>query len=136
MPFRILNNQAEVKAYRDSLNARWPERHDIARHISAQLGGLLWAAPHVVELCCGPGVLAAVLLTAHPSITYTGLDISATSLKFAHAALARFADRTNWIQADLNTDDWQGQLSPPIHAIVSMQSLHDLGSEANVARHG
>jgi hypothetical protein len=38
------------------------------------------------------------------------------------------------IQADLNADGWLAQVSSPAHAVVSMQSLHDLGGEAQVNR--
>jgi hypothetical protein len=39
-----------------------------------------------------------------------------------------------WLEADLNEDSWQAQIVQPVNAFVSLQSLHDLGDEAAVAR--
>jgi hypothetical protein len=134
MAYRILNSAAEVAAYAESLDERWPQRDAIAQHLSDQLAGLEYTAPHVVELCVGPGKLASVLLAAHPHITYTGIDISAPSLAYAQHRLTDHAARTTWMTADLNEEQWFAQVQQPVHAIVSMQSLHDLGDEAAVAR--
>jgi hypothetical protein len=48
--------------------------------------------------------------------------------------LAPFGDRVSLIETDLNTDGWQTRLVGDIHAIVTMQSLHDLGDERQVKR--
>ena len=134
MPYRIFNTQTEVAEYADSLDTRWPQRHEIAKHISSQLAHLLNPTPFVVELCCGPGKLASVILADHPSLHYMGLDISQPSLAFAQDRLGILSDRVRLIQADLNQDGWLENFPEPPHAIVSMQSLHDLGGEESVSR--
>jgi SAM-dependent methyltransferase len=78
--------------------------------------------------------LAEQLLADHPTITYTGIDITAPLLDLARARLTDHATRTQWIKADLNEDEWLVQIAKPVQIFVSLQSLHDLGDEAAVAR--
>ena len=127
MAFRTFNSQAEVAEYAQSLNDRWPQRAQIVAHISRQLDQLPAGAPHVLEFCCGAGLLAHQILMDHPSMHYTGIDISAPSIRFAAERLAESADRTSWLVGDLNRDDWQRQVRHAPQAIVTMQALHDLG---------
>ena len=69
-----------------------------------------------------------------PLATYTGVDFSEPLLTFARERLASFGNRARLIRANLNEDDWLDQVSREIHAIVSLQSLHDLGDEGQVNR--
>lgn len=141
--FRQLETQQHAFEYVQRLNTEWPERAAICRHIAQQVAKtaarLNTAEPHVLELCCGPGVLAEALLTAQPTIRYMGIDLSPTLLEFTHQRLQSHANRVTLIQANLNEDTWLAQLencatAPPFHAIVTMQSLHDLGGEPEVSR--
>lgn len=137
MPYRILHSQEEVADYAQSLDDRWPERPQIIEHISAQLAdhaATLSSPLHVVELCCGAGKLAEHLLANHPTLIYTGVDVSGPALEFTRNRLAPYASRVTLIEANLNDDGWQVEIQRPIHAIISMQSVHDLGGEADVAR--
>lgn len=142
MPYRQFQNLEEVAEYAQGLDERWPEREAVAGHISGQLAGLSSrfsaqvSAPflQVVELCTGPGRLAARLLADHSHLFLTGFDISGPALAFARARLAPYRGRFRLIQADLNQDGWLDQLPPVVHAVVSMQSLHDLGDECCVDR--
>jgi SAM-dependent methyltransferase len=103
-------------------------------HIRTQIERLPFSAPHVVELGAGPGHLAELLLTALAQLTYTGLDNSELLLNYARERLIPYNGRAHLIQTDLNADDWPKLLPGPVHAIFSMQSLHDLGGEAQVNR--
>jgi hypothetical protein len=78
--------------------------------------------------------LAEVLLREAPLLTYTGLDSSEPLLTSARERLAPFGDRVELIETDLNANDWPNRLSGEIQAIVSMQSLHDLGDESRLNR--
>jgi hypothetical protein len=104
------------------------------QHISQQLKALPFSAPHVVELAPGAGVLAEFLLEQNGHITYTGIDFLELLLAVTGERLAPFGSRASLIQADLNADEWPAKLSGDIQAVVSMQSLHDLGDEAKVNR--
>ena len=132
MAFRTFADAEEAAQYAASLDERWPDRTAIKAHLSKQLNSI--PAPHVAEFCAGAGALAAQLLTDHPHMTYTGIDISPQLLIVARTRLADYAARTTWLESDLNQDGWMEKVAMPIHAFVSLQSIHDLGDETAVAR--
>lgn len=125
---------AELVEWAKSLDERWPERQQVMQHICAQLTRVPFLKPNVVELCCGAGTLAEFLMRESPRVQYRGLDASASLLQFTGERLAGFGDRVVGLhQVDLN-EDWLGLLPDPVHAIVSMQSLHDVGNDEAVNR--
>jgi hypothetical protein len=132
MAFRTFADAEEAAVYAASLDERWPDRAAIKAHLSSRLH----VAPHahVVEFCAGAGALAEQLLTDHPQLTYTGIDITVPLLTLARTRLTGHAGQITWIEADLNQNGWLDQLAVPIHAFMSLQSLHDLGDESAVAR--
>lgn len=134
MAFRTFESHIEAADYAASLDERWPERAAIQAHLSEQLAPLAGQPAHVAELCIGAGALAARLLADYPRITYTGFDVSAPLLAVAQERLAPHAQRLTLIETDLNHGDWLAHLPQPLSALVSLQSLHDLGDAAAVAR--
>jgi predicted TPR repeat methyltransferase len=133
LTFRTLRTTKDALQWTVSLEERWPERETVRQHIVAQVAALAFPAPHLVELCVGAGSLAERLLTDFPQMTYTGFDSSDLVLSLAQERLAPFEGRARLIQADLNQAEWLKQLDP-VQAIISLQSLHDLGDEENVSR--
>lgn len=132
MAFRTFQDTAEAAEYATSLDTRWPDRSQVKAHLSEQLH--LPSTAHVVEFCAGAGALATQLLADHPTARYLGLDISAPLLEVARLSTAHHAPRVAWLETDLNADAWLEHLPSPVHAFVSLQSLHDLGDETAVAR--
>lgn len=132
MNFRSVRDVQDAATYMARLDREWPERGAVMAHLSAQLD--LPQVAQVVEFCCGAGVLALRLLADHPTICYTGLDFSPPLLAAAEAATAADDHRVRWVEVDLTTEDWLHHLPAQVHAFVSLQSLHDLGDEAAVAR--
>lgn len=137
--FRQYDTPAAVTAYLARLANGWPERPQLALHIVKQISTLGKAAPRVLELCCGPGWLAAQLLPALPTMHYVGVDISPPFLTFARAELAPHADRVTLLEIDLSNAAWPATLTNQVgaasfDAIISLQSLHDVGDEATIAR--
>ena len=132
MAFRTFADVDEAATYADTLDARWPDRPAVRAHLSSYLR----AAPdtRVVEFCAGAGALAQQLFADHPHILYTGIDVTPPLLALARERLAEHGKFVTWLEADLNEDAWQDQVTKPINAFVSLQSLHDLGDEAAVAR--
>lgn len=126
-----------ILAYRQRLKTQWPERAQIAQHIADLILALGQPQPQVLELCCGFGRLAEVLLAAVPNLHYTGLDVSPPFLEFARQQLAAYPQVALW-EVDLNDETWLRLVTPAgqarFQAIVSLQSLHDVGDESAVSR--
>lgn len=134
LTFRDLRTQADVAEWTASLQTRHPERTAVMQHLVGQLKALPFPALQVVELASGPGLLAELLLRELPQIHYTGFDSSALLLAYAQNQIASFGPRARLIQADLNAEDWLADLPAEVHAIISLQALHDLGDESHVNR--
>jgi len=140
LSFRNLKTDQDIEKWLQQLNNDWPERVTIVEHITQQIQH--WqqvnltqaSALTVLELCPGAGQLAVALWQALPQMTYLGIDGSSLLVHYARQQPNPLADRAKFVVANLNQDDWLEQLPPTIHAIVSMQSLHDLGGESEVDR--
>lgn len=135
--FRDIQNVEEARAYYEGLGERWPERTRVVAHLCDQVA-LLPEDGRIVELCAGGGQLAYPLLERFPKLRYMGLDLSTHGIEYARAKLARFGDRAQLYTVDLNAEEWLDLLAPadvqPIDAWISLQSLHDLGDAAAIAR--
>lgn len=132
--FKSVQTDDDALAYLVQINRNHPARYQVMAHLEAQLAALPGHSPRVVELCHGPGMLARRLASRLPQLQYTGFDLSEAFGRFAGQILAPFGGRAAVIRANLNADDWPAQTPQPLHAIVSLQSLHDLGGEAEVSR--
>jgi len=101
-----------------------PERDHQMRIIAALLSYL--DGPCVIlELCCGEGLLAEVLLDSFPTFTVHGLDGSAEMLQQARERLTRFENRFQCRAFDLAATDWR-KPGFPVHAVVSSMAIHHL----------
>lgn len=79
----------------------------------------------VLDLGCGSGLVAAMVLDRFPSLTLVGLDSSTAMLTLAKGRLARFGERVQLVEGDLTTLD--GVEAPPnCAAAIAVQSLHHL----------
>lgn len=132
MAFRTFATSDEAAEYAVSLDTRWPDRAAVRAHLSRHLRGA--PGTRVVEFCSGAGALAEQLFTDHPHIVYTGIDVTQPLIDLARARLADHSGLITWLEADLNQDTWLTEAEMPVNAFVSLQSLHDLGDEAAVAR--
>ncbi len=81
---------------------------------------------HILELSCGEGLLAEVLLARFPTVTLHGYDLSPAMLAQAQNRLAHFADRFVPRQFDLAQTEWR-TAEPTFHAVVSSLTIHHLG---------
>ena len=132
--FKNVRTDDDTLAYLAQINRNHPARPAVISHIEAQIADLPFDTPQVVELCFGPGMLARHLLNRLPHISYIGLDLGSAFTAFAQKQLTPIAKQATLYQTDLNSDEWPTLLPGNIHAIVSLQSLHDLGGEAEVSR--
>lgn len=87
---------------------------------------------HMLELCCGEGLLSAALLERFPQATVHGYDGSVTMLDRACARLAAYGTRFRPVPFDLAADDWR-KPGWPVHAVVSSLAIHHLDDEQKQA---
>ena len=80
---------------------------------------------HILELSCGEGLLAEVLLARFPTVTLHGYDLSPAMLQQAQARLAHFGERFVPRQFDLTESEWRTG-KPAFHAVVSSLTVHHL----------
>ncbi|MEM7111082.1 MAG: class I SAM-dependent methyltransferase [Chloroflexota bacterium] len=132
MSFRDIETPDDVAAYELRLRNGYPERPFIIAQICDHLKTFNTPNPVIAELCVGPGVLAEALCRAFPQIRYVGLDFMQPFLDYAAKRLPASVDAT-FVQADLTGANWVERLREAggengrYHAIVSLQSLHDVG---------
>jgi tRNA (cmo5U34)-methyltransferase len=100
-----------------------PERE----HQQAILGDLVASVtPHrVVELCCGSGDLARLLLERLPEVHLLALDGSPTMLAETRTTCSAHAHRLELHAFDLAAPDWR-RLQPPPDAVCSSLAVHHL----------
>jgi tRNA (cmo5U34)-methyltransferase len=82
---------------------------------------------HVVELCCGEGLLARAILERFITCHLHGYDGSSTMLDKARTGLQPFADRVSLHPFDLAAADWRS-FPWPVQAVVSSLAIHHLDS--------
>ncbi len=80
---------------------------------------------HILELCCGEGLLAGALLEGFPHCIAHGYDGSEAMLQKAKARLANFGERFQTRHFDLADSDWRSSVFP-FQAIVSSLAIHHL----------
>lgn len=80
---------------------------------------------HMLDLCCGEGVLTYALLERFPGSRVLGYDGSETMLDTAKAALSIFAERFETRLFDLADSSWRSFPSP-LRAVVSSLAIHHL----------
>jgi tRNA (cmo5U34)-methyltransferase len=82
----------------------------------------------VLELCCGEGLFAEMLLDTLPSSTYWGLDGSALMLEQAQRRLSRFGGRVMLKSFDLADRSWR-KLDLPVQGVISSLAIHHLDAK-------
>ncbi len=82
---------------------------------------------HMVELCCGEGLLAGALLEKFPAATVHALDGSDAMLAATAGRLAVHGARIETRKFDLPAGDWR-RFPFPVHAIVSSLAIHHLSA--------
>lgn len=80
---------------------------------------------HVLDLCCGEGLLSGALLRRLPTATVHGYDGSATMLEQARRNLHAFGERFQAVPFDLAAAEWR-RLPWQAHAVVSSLAIHHL----------
>jgi tRNA (cmo5U34)-methyltransferase len=82
---------------------------------------------HLVELCCGEGLLSKALLERFPSATVHALDGSDAMLAATARALSPHGERARTQKFDLPAAGWR-RFPFPVHAVVSSLAIHHLSA--------
>ena len=98
------------------------------REIVAELIAAVAPVRLVVELCCGGGDLARLLLERLPAARLRALDGSPRMLAAARRTCAAYADRLDLQTFDLAAPDWRA-LQPAPDAICSSLAVHHLDGD-------
>jgi tRNA (cmo5U34)-methyltransferase len=101
-----------------------PDRQYQVRVINGLLAALEGQG-HLLDLCCGEGLLDEALLEANPGITILGLDGSTEMLRRARERMSRFEDRFSARRFDLASREWR-RPKQVVHAVFSSLSIHHL----------
>ena len=80
---------------------------------------------HILDLCCGEGLLTQALLDRFPECQVHGLDGSPKMIARIKTTLAVYGKRFEAIQFDLPTKNWR-RFPWPVHAVVSSLAIHHL----------
>ncbi|MGH7782474.1 MAG: class I SAM-dependent methyltransferase [Candidatus Binatia bacterium] len=65
---------------------------------------------------------------------YTLVDFSPQMLELSRSRLAKFKDRTVFIQADFKKDDWTAAVPAGFDLIVSLQAVHELRHASRIPK--
>lgn len=102
-----------------------PEREEQVATLAELVPGLPGAG-HVVDLCCGEGLVSEAVLAHRPAVTVHGWDGSEAMLVRVAARLAGYGGRFVPRRFDLAAADWRSALPTPLHAVVSSLAVHHL----------
>ncbi len=93
-----------------------------------------FSAPRVLELGCGPGVLAEAVLRRCPGVAeYVLLDFSEPMLAMARERVAVFP-AARLLLADFRSESWLAVASGPFNCILAMQSVHEVRHKRHVPK--
>jgi tRNA (cmo5U34)-methyltransferase len=101
-----------------------PQRYLQLQMVSSLLGGLKDNC-QIIDLCCGEGVLAEMLLESKKGATVYGLDGSAEMLRLAAERLSRFGSRFVAKTIEISEKSWRSSIGP-VDAVVSSLAIHHL----------
>ena len=125
---------AYVKQWTDSIVRYRPERRQLFEVFAAEAARIKKDSLSVFELGCGPGFLAEALLENCRIARYTLVDFSPQMLELSRSRLAKFKERTVFIQADFKKNDWTDAVPPGFDVVASLQAVHELRHASRIPK--
>lgn len=119
-------SQEYVAHWIDHDVTRDDDRRPLLRRMLATAGLALDAAPRVLDIGAGYGVVTEEVLRAFPAARVTLQDYSRPMLDRARERLAGHADRLTWVVCDLTNPAWAERAGGPFDLAVSAIVLHNL----------
>jgi ubiquinone/menaquinone biosynthesis C-methylase UbiE len=101
---------------------------------AAEAARIKKGALSVFELGCGPGFLAEALVENCQIARYTLVDFSPQMLELSRSRVAKFQDRTVFIQADFKKANWAAGIDAGFDLIVSLQAVHELRHASRIPK--
>jgi SAM-dependent methyltransferase len=117
---------AYVKHWSESVARYRPERQQLFKVFAAEISRVEKPELSVFELGCGPGFLAEALLQDCHIARYTLIDFSPQMLDLSRTRLAKFQEKTVFMQLDFKKDHWSAALAAGFDVVVSLQAVHEL----------
>lgn len=118
-------DEADSRGFIDYGRYFVPDREEQIATLLALLPG---RPGHVVELCCGEGLLAGAVLDRFPECTVHAYDRSPAMIATASAGVARNAGRFEGRLFDLADRSWR-DFPFPVDGILSSLAIHHLDGE-------
>jgi SAM-dependent methyltransferase len=118
----------------DSIVRYRPERRQLFEVFAAEAARIKKDSLSVFELGCGPGFLAEALLQNREIARYTLVDFSPQMLELSRSRLAKFKDRTVFIQADFKKNDWTDAVPAGFDLVASLQAVHELRHASRIPK--
>ena len=125
---------AYVKHWSDSIIRYRPERKQVFKAFAAEAARMNKPALSVFELGCGPGFLAEALLENCDIARYTLGDFSPQMLDLSRKRLAKFKDKTVFIQLNFKEANWTDAVSAGFDLVVSLQAVHELRHASRIPK--
>lgn len=123
-----------VKHWSDSIIRYRPERKQVFKAFAAEAARMNQPALSVFELGCGPGFLAESLLENCAIARYTLGDFSPQMLELSRQRLAKFKDKTVFVQLNFKEPDWTDAVSAGFDLVVSLQAVHELRHASRIPK--
>jgi ubiquinone/menaquinone biosynthesis C-methylase UbiE len=118
-----LCDPATARTWASEADAKRPWRARFREAFAEQLAAS--AARIVVELGCGPGLLAEHVLRQCAIDRYTLLDFSQPMLDLARDRIGDHA-AARFVLADFKQPAWTDAVEAPVQAVITMQAVHEL----------
>lgn len=83
----------------------------------------------ILDLGCGTGYGAKLILDRRPDLHFTGVDLNSDSLAQARDNLAQHAGQTTWIEGNLEDIAEVDAGDAPFRVVISALTFHDLSDE-------
>ena len=125
---------AYVKQWTDSIVRYRPERRQLFEVFAAEAARIKKDSLSVFELGCGPGFLAEALLENCQIARYTLVDFSPQMLELSRSRLAKFKEKTVFIQLNFKEEHWTDAVPAGFDLVVSLQAVHELRHASRIPK--
>ena len=128
-----LRDPGVAAAWAAEADAKRPWRSELRQAIATLVRDTAPPPRHVLELGCGPGLLAEAVLAACPIARYVALDFSPPMLAMAGRRVGGDPG-VQLVQADFTQPAWTAAVAAPFDAVIAMQAVHEIRHKRHVPR--